>query len=197
MKKEKHRKSGLLLGSFGRITKKQTALLCIFLIIVLAVGGTLSYMLFKSEQLDNQFTPAEVACQVNVDGGSFDVTNKGTIDAYIRAAIVVNWMDDEGKVSGIAPVEGEDGDYTIAVNSKDWWKDSNTGYYYYKSRVNPLDVTKDLITSYGLVAGAETPTGYELCVEVVAEAIQADGTTDTGDVPAYKDAWEINDISGN
>lgn len=177
-------------------------LVSLLLIISLLLGGVLAYMFSKTKQLNNQFDPAQVTCQVNAyEDGSFDVTNTGKVKAYIRAAIAVNWMDAQGNVSGIDPAAS---DYTLTVNDTDWWQDSSTGYYYYKYPVNPESVdsanpdniTNDLITGYGLAANVTAPTGYELCVEVVAEAIQADGTTDVTDVPAYKDAWEI-DIYNN
>lgn len=183
MDKNKRRKSGILL--------------CILLSLSLAVGGALAYMFWQTGQLNNQFAPATVSCQVNSDGATFDVKNTGIVNAYIRAAIVVNWIDYDdpnGAVRGIAPVEGTD--YKVEKNLEDWWQDSTTGYYYYRKSVAPNEVTT-LITGYGLEDGVSAPEGYELCVEVVAEAIQADGTTDAGDVPAYKDAWEINSISGN
>lgn len=169
-------------------------LVSLFLIISLLFGGVLAYMFSKTKQLNNQFDPAQVTCQVNAyEDGSFDVTNTGKVKSYIRAAIAVNWMDAPGNVNGIDPAAS---DYTLTVNTTDWWQDSSTGYYYYKYPVNPDNVTNDLITGYGLAANVTAPTGYELCVEVVAEAIQADGTTDTADVPAYEDAWEI-DIYNN
>ena len=175
-------------------TKRRTTLLSIFIILSLAVSGTLAYIVARTDNVNNQFEPSYVTCQVNAnDDDTFDVTNTSDIDAYIRAAIVVNWMDDQGNVRGISPKAS---DYSLTVNATDWWKDTKTGYYYYKYSVVPAGVTEDLITSYGLAAGVTAPSGYELCVEVVAEAIQADGDTDNGAVPAYRDAWGISSISG-
>ena len=175
-------------------TKRRTTLLSIFLILSLAVSGTLAYIVARTDNVNNQFEPSYVTCQVNANNDdTFDVTNTSDIDAYIRAAIVVNWMDDQGNVRGISPKAS---DYSLTVNATDWWKDTKTGYYYYKYSVVPAGVTEDLITSYGLAAGVTAPSGYELCVEVVAEAIQADGDTDNGAVPAYRNAWGISSISG-
>ena len=172
--------------------KPQIVALCILLALCLVAGSVLAYMFLKTSQLDNQFDPATVTCQVNVNNdNTFDVTNTGDVNAYIRASIVVNWMDEDGNVRGIAPTESE---YTLSVNTTDWQQDSETGYYYYKVPVSPNNVTNDLVTAYGLAESVTAPNGYELCVEVVAEAIQADGTTDTGDIPAYQDAWGISKI---
>ena len=165
--------------------KPQIVALCILLALCLVAGSVLAYMFLKTSQLDNQFDPATVTCQVNANNdNTFDVTNTGDVNAYIRAAIVVNWMDEGGNVRGIAPTESE----SLRVNTTDWQHDPETGYYYYNHYVLPNNVTNDLVTVYGLAEN----NGYELCVEVVAEAIQADGTTDTGDIPAYKDAWGIS-----
>lgn len=171
--------------------KPQIVALCILLALCLVAGSVLAYMFLKTSQLDNQFDPAVVTCQVNANNdNTFDVTNTGDVNAYIRAAIVVNWMED-GNVRGIAPTESE---YTLSVNTTDWQQDPETGYYYYNHYVLPNNVTNDLVTAYGLAENVTAPNGYELCVEVVAEAIQADGTTDTGDIPAYQDAWGISQI---
>lgn len=35
---------------------------------------------------------------------------------------------------------------------------------------------------------------YSLSIEIVAEAIQADGDTDSGNIPAYQNAWGISAI---
>lgn len=175
--------------------RRRTLIISIILILSLAVSGTLAYIVTKTNEVQNQFDPAFVTCQVNADNdGTFDVTNTGNVDAYIRAAIVVNWMDDQGNVRGIAPASTE---YTLAVNGTDWWMDNSTGYYYYKYSVAPDGITNDLINSFGVAENVTIPSGYELSVEVVAEAIQADGDTDNGAVPAYRDAWGITSISGN
>lgn len=190
----KYRKGGAHLRK-RKQTKQRTTLFSLFLILSLAVSGTLAYIVARTDNVNNQFEPSYVTCQVNVNNdNSFDVTNTGDVNAFIRAAIVVNWMDEKGNVRGIAPSAS---DYTLSVNTADWWKDDTTGYYYYKYFVVPGDLTNDLITAYGLAENAAVPSGYELSVEVVAEAVQADGDTDIGNVPAYKDAWGIDSISGS
>lgn len=173
----------------------RTAILSIILILSFAVCGTLAYIVATTNDVQNQFLPASVTCQVNAnDDGTFDVTNTGDVDAYIRAAIVVNWMDSSGNVRGIAPAST---DYLLTVNTEDWWQDTNTGYFYYKYSVKPTGTTHDLVTSFGIAANVTAPTGYSLSVEMVAEAIQADGDTDSGNVPAYQDAWGITSIREN
>lgn len=178
-----------------RRRKPRTLILSIILILSLAVSGTLAYIVARTDNVQNQFEPAFVTCRVNANNdNTFDVTNTGNVDAYIRAAIAVNWMDEQGNVRGIAPSSS---DYKLTVNAVDWWQDTGTGYYYYKDSVIPDGVTSDLVTSFGVAANVTVPTGYVLSVEVVAEAIQADGDTDNGGVPAYQNAWDISSISGS
>ena len=166
-------------------------LISIALILSLAVSGTFAYIIATTKNVENQFAPASVTCHVNSVGNNFTVTNTGNIDAYIRAAIVVNWMDKDGNVRGIAPSTS---DYTLSVNTTDWRQD-NTGYYYYKYSVSPNTSTNYLIPPNGITVNVTAPAGYEFSVEVVAEAIQAQGTTDTGNIPAYQNAWSIGSIS--
>ena len=105
-------------------------------------------------------------------GDEITVTNDSNVDAYIRAAIVVNWMDEIGEnVYGIAPNER---DYAIEIDNTDWVKAGE--YYYYKSSVTGNGTTNPLVK--GLTVNTASPAeGYELTVEVVAEAIQANPKT--------------------
>lgn len=173
--------------------KLQILVLCIAALLILTVGGTLAYLAAKTKEVKNEFEPSFVTSQVNVNetDTTVDVTNTGDIDAYIRAAIVVNWMDDAGKVRGVAPASSE---YTLNINSTGWKYDETTGFYYYLSKVAPKGTTKDLVTSVEVKGTA--PEGFELSVEVVAEAIQADGDTDDTSVSAVQDAWGVT-LYGN
>lgn len=174
------------------MTKKHFALfLSIALILLTAVGTTIAFVSVKTDPLNNSFTPAVISCQVNAnENDTFNVTNSSNVGAYIRAYVVVNWMDDNGNVRGIAPKEGTD--FTLTVNTGDWYFDSVTEIYYHRSPVSANGVSSDLIT--GIVLKTTPPDGYTLCVEVTAEAIQAEGVKDgTADV-AFQDAWGISMI---
>lgn len=199
MNEDRKKKINCHLKQYG---KKPILLFCIMLILSLAIGGTVAYIAVQTSNVINQFEPARVTCRVNVNSDdTIDVTNTGNVDAYIRAAIVVNWMDVDGNVFGIAPTSSQ---YTLGINTTDWQKHTD-GFYYYKFRVTPEpdntepddDTTKDLVTSIS-TTGASPSMEYTLSVEVVAEAIQADGSkTEDGNVTkAYIDAW-INSASAN
>lgn len=179
----------------ARRRKRRVLILSAAVLLALAVGGTLAYIATETYMLKNSFDPAQVSCKVNQKiGGAYNVTNTSDIPAYIRAYAVVNWMDEEGNVRGIAPKGSE---YELSFNDADWQQDAETGYHYYLQPVAPGADTENLITGFGLAQGAKAPEGYALCVEVIAEAIQAAGDTDDGSVPAIVDAWGATPIRGS
>ena len=167
--------------SRNKILKIWTVVLSIILVLSLATAGaTLAFLSTKTEPVENQFVEANVTCLVNRKNDIFNVTNTGNVNAFIRTAIVVNWMDKNGNVRGIAPT---DADVDIVLNTTDW-AILDDGYFYYTSPVAPGQDTADLITSITLKTTA--PEGYSLSVEVIAEAIQADGQDH---FTAILDAW--------
>ncbi|MFR5864809.1 MAG: hypothetical protein ACLUFV_06380 [Acutalibacteraceae bacterium] len=111
---------------------------------------TVAYLQTQTEPLENQFTPAKVSCKVEEtfeDNVKSNVTiqNTGDTDAFIRVAVVANWVqtDENSSVTSVyaqQPVAGTDYTLTLAddVNEK-WLKDSN-GFYYYKDAVQPNEV---------------------------------------------------------
>ena len=158
----------------NRTTKKSIALLAsLAVMLTVTVGGTLAYLIAQSETVTNSFDPANVSCAVEATDKTFSVKNTSDIDAYLRAAIVVNWADANGdNVYGIAPVEGTD--YALQVSSE--WIDGDDGYYYYPSKVAPFEKSADaveFISSYGVKDDVTASEGYSLQVEVLAQAIQA------------------------
>lgn len=161
--------------------KAVSLILSIALLVTLVAGGTLAYVVARTVMTQNQFRAGSISSSVNGNG---QVTNNGNADAYIRAAVVVNWMDQDGNVYGIKP------QYTLSVNSG-WTQIGD--YYYYTSAVASKSATLTAPVSVG-VAGAAPSDAYTLSIEIVAEAIQAEGTTDDGDIPAYQDAWGISAI---
>ena len=161
--------------------KVLSLLLSIALLLTLATGGTLAYIATKSAMAQNQFVAGYVTSSVNDTG---TVTNNGNVDAYIRAAVVVNWMDNDGNVYGIKP------NYTVAANSG--WSQSGEFYYYTAKVASNGSTTTPPVT----VSTSDSPpsAAYSLRIEIVAEAIQADGDTDSGNIPAYQNAWGISAI---
>ena len=151
-------------------------ILAVVLLLAVSVGGTLAYLSTKTEPVTNRFEPAYVRCVVN---DNLTVTNKSNVDAYIRAAVVVNWMDASGNVYGEAPA-------APTVNTTDWSVGSD-GFYYYKTFVAADETTEHLVTAVSDSTKTVDGIVYKYTVEVVAEAIQAEGMG----ARDAQDAWSI------
>jgi len=149
-------------------------LLCLVLIIGVAAGGTVAYLKTNSGSVQNLFAAGYV--RSSVDGNGI-VTNLGNTDAYIRAYVVVNWMDAEGNVYAIRP------DYSISTN--DGWTYVD-GIFYYNSPVSAGYATVNGPATVS-VTGTAPSDAYTLSIEYVAEAIQAKGMGD--DVDTAQEAW--------
>ena len=174
------------------INKKSIIIASVMLLLLATVGTTLAYIFTETKPVENTFNPSKVSCAVVENNGTpvtGSVTNTGNIkenvqikntgdtDAYIRVAVVVNWMDEAGtKVWATKPVEGADGDYTITYNLEDGWFDGGDGFYYYSKAVSPEELTTILINeAKQLKSAPQTPDGiqYYLSIEIVASAIQS------------------------
>lgn len=171
--------------------KKRTArcktavmLVCLILTIFIGIGATVAFVLTHTDSVENTFVPAEVSCTVleGADGNTFDgitkqdvrIKNTGKTDAYIRVAVVVNWVADADN-SVYAACPQEDVDYSIAFNPTNWLQGAN-GFWYYTSPVAIEGTTADLIKECKAVAG-KAPEGFHLSVEIVASAIQSSPDT--------------------
>ena len=187
------------------INKKFIVVTALALLLFVTVGSTLAYIFTKTEPVENTFNPSKVACAVvennNPDENRADIVpnvsiktnvqikNTGDTDAYIRAAVVVNWMNEDGtRAWATKPVQGAD--YSISYNVNDnGWVDGGDGYYYYTQPVARDQLTDILITGATQLT-AKGPVGtdntqYYLSIEIVASAIQADGMG----AASAKDAW--------
>lgn len=152
----------------------------LILAMVLAIGGTLAYIIANTVSVENKFTPGEVRCEVeetfkhNVKS-DVKIKNTGNTAAYIRATYVVTWQKEDGTVNGTVngkmPVVGTD--YTIEFAENSGWKLIGD-YWYYTSPVAAGGETGVLIASCKLAEGAAVPTGYHLSVEIIASAIQSE-----------------------
>lgn len=154
------------------------------LVLCTAVGGTLAWLIEEAGPVVNTFTPANVSSWVSeeFDGASktnVQIQNTGNVPAYIRARIIATWKDAEGSVyGGPAPVPGVD--YNISGPSGSWTQ--NGGYYYYNAAVAPQGFTDNLIGTCTVVAD-KAPEGYDLSIEIIADAIQSKPAD------ARKEAW--------
>ena len=176
-------------------TKKPVALVALLVLLCCTVAGTLAYLVTSTNSVTNTFTPAEVKTEVTEsfveDKGELvksnvQIKNNGNIDAYIRAAVIINWADANGNVSA-TPVK--DGDYVIKYDSSNTWKKIGDYWYYTKPVAADSLTEKALIESCTPVAG-KAPEGYDLQVTILADGIQADGVASNGKTP-MEDAWGV------
>ena len=170
-------------------TKKPVALVAILVLLCCAVAGTVAYLVTSTDPVTNTFTPASVTTQVEetFDGttkSNVRIQNTGNIDAYIRAAIIVNWADKQGNISA-TPVN--DSDYEMTLGSG-WVKIGD--YYYCKTTTVHGASTAPLIISCAKTPSAAVPDGYDLQVTILADGIQADGVASNGKTP-MQDAWGV------
>lgn len=188
--------------------KSIALLVSLALLLTISIAGTMAYLVDKSEPVQNTFQPVSVPPEViekfeNNIKKDVQIRNNGNIPAYIRAAIVVNWVsvDDYGNVTGIygeAPTicdtptcshETCGKDAVLLVNtgtdSLKWTK--NNGYYYHNGSVAAGDLTSILINeAKPLKTLTVGDTTYQLSVEILAQSIQAEPDK------AVKDAWGMS-----
>ena len=177
------------------LNRKKTVLLLAMVVLILAgaVGGTLAYIVTSSGPVQNTFTPAHVTCKVVEE---FDkqtkknvtIQNTGNTSAYIRAAVVGNWVKD-GKI--VAP-------WVDNINySQSGWVKGNDGYYYYQSEVTAGQVTSNLFDSYE--PGSAPVADAHLEMTIVCQAVQAEGLGSgvTNAQSAFQYVAEHNPGTGN
>ena len=153
------------------------ALIALVLIICVAVGGTIAYIVTQTDKVENKFTPADVKIEIhetfeNNIKSSITVQNVNdakNVPCYIRVKLVSN-MQEDGKVTGSAAIN--------AFELNDKWFKGNDGCYYYKDVVNVGASTENL-----LAAGEKITLANDQVVEVLAEGIQATP------IDAVKAAW--------
>lgn len=169
-------------GKSSHTAKKASALtIAIILILVMAIGGTVAFLVANTDPITNSFTPANVTCEVNEDFNpektvktSATVENTGNIPAYIRVAVVANTIDKYGNVTDTADVSDK--------LASDKWTLLD-GYYYYNDVVAPGGSTADLLKKGGIDL-----TGIQ--VTILASAIQSEPAG------AVAEAWGVQFNSG-
>ncbi len=173
--------------------KKQRRILVIslFLLLCIAVSGSLALLLDTTEALKNIFNPSFVTCAVEeefngTEKTDVNVRNTGNIDAWIRVKLIsyrVDATDSAKRIGGTAVVP----EFTPG----DGWVE-NGGFYYYTQPVAPgATPTTDLAASLKLKEYDDMDGGRQV-IEVMAEAIQADGFIDGTNTKAVFDAWGVD-----
>ena len=142
-----------------RWNKSMILLVSMLLLLGVAVGGTIAFLMDTDGPIDNIFTPSEIATTVEEDitsGGvkkDVKIKNTGDTTAYIRAAVVITWQDASGNVYGSAPVANTD--YTISINYNEQtspegkWILAEDGFYYWTKPVKSLAEAKAEVKTEG------------------------------------------------
>lgn len=168
-----------------------SVMLVLLALTTLFAGSVAAYLVHISDQATNEFTAETEVIPTILETFEEGVKKNVTVDigdpgyaVYVRAAIVVSWQDESGNVLGKPPVLGTDYEMTLGAN----WEKKADGFYYYKEMVMKGE-TDPLIVE--CQKKTENPGEYSLHVEILAQTIQALGTTDENDRPAIQDAWSI------
>ena len=109
-----------------------------------------------------------------VANGDYAVQNTGNIDAYIRAKVVLNRVDEAGNIEADGEPLLKEGVTELTVDADHWTKVGD--YLYYNGRVAPEGLTTAPLDPTEVAEG--------VTVTVIAEAIQTEGG-------AAADAWGV------
>ena len=173
-----------------KLNKRVATVVALCLCIALCgVGGTVAYLISRTDPLENTFVPARVTCEVeesfsNGVKSDVKVRNTGDVNAYIRATVVATFVSDDNKVYSNPPVEGVH--YSVSW-SNDKWKKGTDGFWYYTNAVAPNSATTNLIEE---ACEISAPDGYRLSIQIIATAIQSEPDA------AVQNAWGITPVSG-
>ena len=170
-----------------RNTKLFASVLAIALVLTVGVGGTLAYLIANGGSITNIFNPTQASIQIVED--TFDgnekknvyIENTCEIPVYVRVALVPTWEDANGNPVGTTATLD---DLNIDWGSDKWVKSGD--YWYYKEAVAVGAVTENIIDTATVV----TANGYKMNLQIIAEAIQADGVK--GETKAVVDAWGVD-----
>ena len=160
-------------------------LLSMILLIGIAVGTTVAFLVARTEPIKSTFEYAKVSCEVTGSKENVQIKNTGNTAAYIRATYVVTWRDAYGKVAVSVPGGYS---YTLTENLSNNWKKGTDGYFYYTSPVAPGNSTLDSLPTCN-VTYPDNPE-YTLSVEILAEAIQSEPAE------AVQQAWGATLVGG-
>ena len=161
-------------GGAPKARKTATLLVAIVLLLGVAVGTTVAYLIDKTTPIENKFEYAKTDVTVTEDltgteKSNVRVTNNSNIPVYIRATYVVNWVDAAGNI--VTPDPGEYV-YQLTENPDNAWKKVGD-YYYYPTPVQPNNSTAGSLLTCEVKKQPANPE-YTLNVEILATAIQSE-----------------------
>ena len=175
----------------SRFGRGKVALISMALLLFCSVGGTLAWLATSTDPVVNTFEPGEIDVTVDDD---FEENKKSNIvvsvpdsvgvAAYVRVALVATWENADHD-----PV-AKQAELTLPTTlGSNWVLKTHDGFYYYTIPVEPGEETSSLFGN----AVIEVPTDgdYHMNLQVLVDAIQANGVTDDG-TKAVVDAWGVD-----
>lgn len=165
------------------------------LIIGLAAGATIAYLIDDTDSVINTFTPPTVQGEVDED---FDgtvkknvtVTNTSDVDVFVRVKLVTYFVDANNNIVGKAASIPE---FTPGAGWFEKPAGSDTYYYMYELKDGAEPATA-LIDDSGIKL-VQDADGNKQVIEVMAEAIQADGVDSEGNHPV--EVWGVTYSAGD
>ena len=172
-------------GKYQAPKRRLPAAILVLLILAapaILFGGVAAYLSASADPVSNELA---VANHPTVSVGDDYAVNVGEpgYAVYVRAAVVVNWTNGDNILATV-PTE-----YTMTMGDN-WFE--HGGFWYYEEPIYQ-GATDPLIAAFSATG---EKTGYTLTVDVIAQTIQAVGTTDVGENPAVTDAWGISVANG-
>lgn len=159
-------------------------LLSVLLVAVVAVGGTLAYLMASDSPLLNTFALAKVETEIEEPASdtaankTAKVVNTGDSPVYVRARVVIS--------GGDAAVLESDNLITFTYNTEAW-QDGDDGFYYYMG-ILPAESGENSKTPAlftGVQVADTVSKDAEFSVDVYQESVLA---------PAGDDVeWELQD----
>ncbi len=178
-------KPGKRLAATPRKFRAGAALVAVSM-VVLALAGTAelsaAYLMVR-DSVDNAFilgtvTPS-VAETFDPAAGTKEnvsVQNNGNAPVYVRALVLISWQDASGATLSAQPAAGTDYDL---VGPETGWTLGSDGYYYCTQPIQPGASTPILVQK---LTDKNADAGRYLCVDVIAQAVQASPAEAVGDV---------------
>lgn len=173
--------------------KEFVLLMSVVVLLVGVAGGSLAYLFTNSDPVTNTFLPAHVD-SIPVESFSNNVKenigakNTSNIPAFLRATISYRWENEEGQILAQTPSVN----ITPPNGETCWFK---VGEIYYYENVVPANKAVDTYFISSISVNGTAPEGYHLVVDVLTEAIQAEGVSEDGKHPV-EIAWGVKYNAG-
>lgn len=148
-------------------TRIVVLMLSLALVLTAAIGGTVAYLM-DSERNTSNLLIGKVACAVDIADNNSHVTvsNTGNVPAYIRLAVIANWVSDTNP-NAIHYTQPQ----VSTSNGAEWTL--NNGFYYYNTTIEANQAV-----TLPICVNGTAPNGYKLQVQALAEAIQENAAAD-------------------